>query len=701
MRLVFKVLCLSVPACLVPVMVGGGPSGTTGALLIEARCDRPETAQWLSQFDVRLAAPGRLLVQIEPRDESALMGRAVDYEIVDRVRHDLRYYCCSLSASVPDGFVPVWISEEDEVQVLRGPVLEDMSSFGSHAAVPLAHNAYALRWFPHQAPEAAARRARGAASLKAAAEISYENIERIVNDLSYDAEAGTLRTRYSFRDETVEIALPYVSDLMAENLGERGSVQLQEFPLRSGEGAPVGYNVIGSLNGAVDGTGYYVLSGHYDSIGIRTEYPDGRRWDGARDPAPGADDNASGVAVVLECARVLSDLTLDFGLKFICFSGEEQGIVGSSYFVDNMEIVSAEGPILGTINVDMVAYNPLGDTLEIVTDTQSAWISDFLVDSYDDLAPQVGDLAVLSSEKLSFPFSDDGAFQAGGVPAVTCVEKQEIKDLNPYYHTVEDNNVDGKLNISQATKTARLIAGALAALAASEEQPDYEVLGTDIVFSVPPVAVAYRGSVGDTALVLVRVRNTGGPAQSESLVLRLYDGDPDRGAPMLGQETFEAPFPAMGGHVFEIEWPLTEGDKGSHRVTAEVALESGGADADPSNNRGTASFAVVADGMELLELYVYPSPAGVGSDAALHLFLTQPAGLTVDFFDASGRRVGGMDRARLPGRIPGFNFAEVTVPIDDMIEDFRELPSGVYFYRVAAYDGQEQREGRGRFVIVR
>ena len=72
------------------------------------------------------------------------------------------------------------------------------------------------------------------------------------------------------------------------------------------------------------------VSGHYDSVARQA---DGRfdwsKWD---NPAPGADDDGSGVALTMECARVLSQSGLDFDatLVFIAFDAEEEGLVGSS-----------------------------------------------------------------------------------------------------------------------------------------------------------------------------------------------------------------------------------------------------------------------------------------------------------------------------------------------------------------------------------
>ena len=89
-------------------------------------------------------------------------------------------------------------------------------------------------------------------------------------------------------------------------------------------------NVFGLLpaRGGVEGARTFVVSGHYDSI-------NGDHAD-AVGPAPGADDDASGTALVLELARVLSAASFDANLVFLCVPGEEQGLFGSSHFAETL-----------------------------------------------------------------------------------------------------------------------------------------------------------------------------------------------------------------------------------------------------------------------------------------------------------------------------------------------------------------------------
>jgi hypothetical protein len=687
------------------VVTSAGPGAAAlvvpeeAGLLVEVECPTPEAAKAVSGLDVRLALPGKLLVSLKPGEESVLSAAGLAYSLLDLTAAGSGYYCAPDNVLPPDGFTEIKVYPELRMHLLRGRADGEISHFVVENALFLPHHASPVGWFSDELPKEARDRRVGALARKAVLEVDPGNIEGVINDLTYDAAAETLLTRYSLRGETTDIAMPYLESLLRENLGARGTVLLQPFRLSSSEESPIIYNVVGRVEGSGEGAGYYILSGHYDSIASRTEY-DGRGWNWRTDPAPGADDNASGVAAVLECARVLANVELEFDLVFILFSGEEQVVKGSTYFVNNLE--ETDGPLLGVMNMDMIAYNPGQDTVFVVTDERSMWLADFLVDSYKDLTSEVGDLTVIPAVKEQYLFSDETPFQIRGIPAITCSEKLDVSAHNPYYHTVDDHNVDAKLNISQATKATKLVAGAIAALAARQDPPDLEILSGDIVFSAPPLPVVGRAEVGDTVTVSIRVRNVGGPmTESRAVTVTLYDGDPDLGAPVLGEDVLDRAIPAMGGFLFEPHWVVTEEDRGSHRLTAVVSAE--GEETNATNNRAQAVLAIVGEELAVLEHYVYPNPGNPNAgEAILHYFLTVPSAVTVDVFDAMGRRQGGVFRPQMGGsRIPGYNLGEIVLPLKGVVSDFSETPGGIYFYSITAENEEGRQQVSGRFIMVR
>jgi len=87
-------------------------------------------------------------------------------------------------------------------------------------------------------------------------------------------------------------------------------------------------NVVATLKGtqAESESRFYIVSGHYDSMcGSPTD---------ATCDAPGANDDASGTAAVLEMARVMAKYKFDATIVFMAVAGEEQGLLGSTYFAD-------------------------------------------------------------------------------------------------------------------------------------------------------------------------------------------------------------------------------------------------------------------------------------------------------------------------------------------------------------------------------
>src|SRR5688572_2335199 len=85
-------------------------------------------------------------------------------------------------------------------------------------------------------------------------------------------------------------------------------------------------NVVATLKGASDPERVYVVSGHYDSM---CTSPTDAKCD-----APGANDDASGTAAVIELARVMSKRKFDATIVFMAVPGEEQGLLGAGYYAE-------------------------------------------------------------------------------------------------------------------------------------------------------------------------------------------------------------------------------------------------------------------------------------------------------------------------------------------------------------------------------
>jgi hypothetical protein len=258
------------------------------------------------------------------------------------------------------------------------------------------------------------------------------------------------------------------------------------------------YAILRGSDAAQGGHGYgrmYLVTGHYDSRNSDTLDDHGA--------APGANDDASGVAVSIECARVLSKLKLPASLVFVAVAGEEQGLNGSSHLA---KLAKDEGwQLEGVLNNDIVGGNTTpGDTLQRkdvvrvfsegipagATPEQLRRIR--ALGAFDDapsrqLARAMADVARTYFPNGSFgPFlvarpdrylrgGDHTSFNREGFSAVRLTEWRE--DFNHQHQNVRvENGIQyGDLlpfvDFDYVAKVARLNAATLATLAASPGIP--------------------------------------------------------------------------------------------------------------------------------------------------------------------------------------------------------------------------------------
>lgn len=164
----------------------------------------------------------------------------------------------------------------------------------------------------------------------------------------------------------------------------------------------------------------YIICAHYDDMPTGTT-------------APGADDNASGTAAVIEAARIFSQYSFPFTIVYALWDEEEQGLIGSEYYA--AQAANAGDSILGVINLDMIAYDGNGDGNADVHNSAVANTS-ALKDKMLEVNLVYGinlDLDVVPSQ----PYSDHASFLNHGYGAILLIE--DDNDFHPQYHTVNDN----------------------------------------------------------------------------------------------------------------------------------------------------------------------------------------------------------------------------------------------------------------------
>jgi aminopeptidase N len=180
-----------------------------------------------------------------------------------------------------------------------------------------------------------------------------------------------------------------------------------------------------------------VVGAHYDHLG-RGEH-NGRRQDRGN-IHPGADDNASGIAVMLEMARSLKDNPLPRTLVFIAFTGEETGKLGSRHYVRHGNAYPADRSI-AMLNLDTVGR--LGEQPLILfgTGTADEWVHIFHGASY------VTGVAVKAVAD-DFGSSDQTAFIEAGIPAVQFFSGNH-EDVHRPADTPEKVDHDGLVRVAR------------------------------------------------------------------------------------------------------------------------------------------------------------------------------------------------------------------------------------------------------------
>ncbi len=242
-------------------------------------------------------------------------------------------------------------------------------------------------------------------------EINQEN--RIKEDVAFLA-SDALEGRQT-GTEGEKKAAKYISERFAElNLLEKGTNKyLQPFTFKpktnphdevkfdvNGDGTITGNNVIGFVDNKVENT--IIIGAHYDHLGFGGEGSLYR--DSIKAIHNGADDNASGIAILLNLAARLKDKNTNNNYLFMAFSGEEMGLLGSNYFVKNPTIDTKKVSYM--INMDMVGRMKKDSTLAVYGTGTSPIFKQVLKSHNDNFKLVQQESGVGPSDHTSFYLAD-------------------------------------------------------------------------------------------------------------------------------------------------------------------------------------------------------------------------------------------------------------------------------------------------------
>lgn len=206
--------------------------------------------------------------------------------------------------------------------------------------------------------------------------------------------------------------------------------------------------------GGAVGKGTVIVSAHYDSRGTF-----------GSTTAPGANDDGSGIAALLSIARALgtSDVTFSSPVQLVAFSGEEQGLVGSSKYASHLASLSPAFDVKLALQMDMLAYRKPGEPMQLAFPNQLATKS---------ATAHVWAIADIYTPELHQGYtpvccSDHQSFWHNNFPA-TWVFERAGPIADPMYHNSADLSQRDGYDPQQLAAIARVVTATLLDLAASQ-----------------------------------------------------------------------------------------------------------------------------------------------------------------------------------------------------------------------------------------
>lgn len=330
-------------------------------------------------------------------------------------------------------------------------------------------------------------------------------IEKIVHDVSQEHIADTMKklasfeTRGNFTDPArqnrgIGAARRWISDQF-RSYDRRLEVSFDSYQVKK-QGTRIlrdveVVNVVAVLPGATQPEKRIIVSGHYDSFNI-VRKPDAPEFgpEGSEPPvdevidfeksvdapAPGASDDASGTAVVMELARVMSQYKFEKTIVFVAFAGEEIGLIGSSLYADKAR--KQKDQIEAVLNNDIVGNDVAGDGRsenglvrvfsDEPADSRSRELARYIRDMARNYVPSFKADLVFRSDRFSRG-GDHTPFAADGFAAVRFTTPAENLGVQ---HTAEDTF--DKTSPAYTANVARVNAAAVANLALAPSPPDVD-----------------------------------------------------------------------------------------------------------------------------------------------------------------------------------------------------------------------------------
>lgn len=281
-------------------------------------------------------------------------------------------------------------------------------------------------------------------------------IRQLMEQVSKDSLEATIDRMQSFHTRRWDSQMVYkVQDWLYGTYAAMGfdSVFLHDFEFVYHDTLrQTSDNVIAIKKGTLYPDEYVVCGAHYDSYNNSPGHTDSLR-------APGADDNASGVAGVMEIARLLKPCTFERSIVYCSWAAEEVGLKGSEAFAKDCAARLVD--IVGYFNLDMIGYLEEGSDIHVhlLYTTQDSTIANYVYNLSHVYFPEMP----IHQNWLPGGDSDYSSFNRSGYAAVHTFE--DTHHSSPFIHTTSDVLGVSVNNMDQAKRFTELNLGLVATLA--------------------------------------------------------------------------------------------------------------------------------------------------------------------------------------------------------------------------------------------
>lgn len=244
-------------------------------------------------------------------------------------------------------------------------------------------------------------------------------IQSLVGQVSFDTLYQNLSVLESFgRKQITDPALETTAQWLMAKYSSFGYTDIQTDPFTL-YNYPT-YNIIVNKTGTEYPDTYIIVDGHYDTK-----------------TGPGVNDNGSGVAIILEIARLLQSIPTRYSIKFINFSAEEYGLVGSEHYVENV-VIPQEMDIRIVYNIDEVGgvAGMVNDIVVCERDESAPSYNNAESWAFTDTLVALTEIYSSLEPAISYAYGSDYVpFQTNGEIITGIFED----NYSPWAHTVHDS----------------------------------------------------------------------------------------------------------------------------------------------------------------------------------------------------------------------------------------------------------------------